>query len=152
LNLPGDGEPPQHIPAKGTMILISNQEEIICSDPVYYARGSSMNFGMSCIVAQLRSDLRLGEICYVELSSGRKPVVVATQKDGSIRISGAYVDSVAGELKLTTPYPSNEMRGRSAAWMKAVDDGWQIHDIAPTEFTGNKPPPGWNGYIAASRE
>jgi hypothetical protein len=152
LNSPDAEELLEPEPANATMTLISNREEIICVDPVYHARTGSAslaNFGMSCIVAMPRSDLRFGEICYIELSSGRKPVVVASQKDGSIRISGAYVDSVARELKLTGTRPSNEMSGRSEAWAAAVDGGWQIHREAPTQAEGSKPGPGWNGYVVA---
>ena len=92
---------------KAVLPLISRQAEIICTDPVYHARtrpDSPVNFGMSCIVAKPPSDLQLGEICYIELNSGRKPVVVTSQKDGSIRITGAYVDSIARELKLATAF------------------------------------------------
>jgi len=149
LNSTGDEGPSKQSTARGTMTLISNQEEIICIDPAYHGRTGSrptMNFGMSCIVAHPRSDLRIAEICYVELSSGLKPVVVAIQKDGSIRMSGAYVDSIAQELKLTADRPSNKTSGKSKAWARAVDDGWQIRGIAPAGSAASKPAPGWNGY------
>lgn len=84
-----------------TITLISDQEEIICADPVYHDRidvDYQTTFSPSCITALPRSDYRLATVCYVRLMSGQKPVLVTPQSDGSIQIGGAYVDSIGEEL------------------------------------------------------
>jgi len=138
---------------KATITLISNQEEVICTDPVYHARAGAspqVSFGTSCIVAQPRSDLRFGKICYIQLLASRRPVVVVPQKDGSIRIGGAYVDSIAWELGLTPLPRSDAPQGRNEAWKKALDDGSPIRPELLPETTKNKPSLGWDGTVVAA--
>lgn len=109
-----------------TITLISNQERIVCRDPVYHARIGSdteADFRTSCIVAWPGSAFEFREICYVQLRAGTRPTVVMSQRDGSIRIFGAYVDSIARELNLAFGQPSEAVGARGEAWMRARAGG-----------------------------
>jgi hypothetical protein len=100
-------------PVESIITLISNQDEMICTDPVYHARSGSdslTNIVPSHIVAQPRPGPGFGKICYIALKSGHRPVVVASQNDGSIRLGGAYVDFIAAELELASfPHPDEAL-------------------------------------------
>lgn len=119
---------------KTTLTLSNSQVNVICSDPIYSPRSGSCShadFVPSCIVTLPGSDQGFCEICYIKLRSGWRPVVVTRQKDGQVRLAGAYIDSIAGELELLLPNHSPEVSPKDKAWMSAMDDGWPDHEIPP---------------------
>ena len=86
-----------------TITLFSNRQRIECSDPVYYARHDDRAPGKhvpSHLVAWPSHEQKIDEICYVQLIQDRVPVLVTAQPDGSIWLGGAYLDTIAGELRL----------------------------------------------------
>lgn len=108
-----------------TLTLIDNQEEIICLHPLYHPRiGSQTTLTTvpSRIEARPRSDLRFNDICYIQLKTGRKAVVIDPQEDGSIRIGGPYVDMIAEELGLESIEEAGISRDE---WSRAMNEGWQ---------------------------
>ena len=107
-----------------TITLINNQEDIVCNHPLYHPRVGSHatpNIVPSRIDAQPRSDLSFSDICYVQLKRGRKAVVIDPQEDGSIRIGGPYVDTIAEELGLES---IDDAETSKDAWSRARNEGW----------------------------
>lgn len=138
-----------------TITLISGRKKVVCSDPVYYARSGdahSEHIVPSHIVAWPQAGGALGKISYVQLKDARVPILVDAQKDGSVWLGGAYLDVIAGELRLIPRPVPDEMRGKSKEWLKAVDDRWQIFNETSVQTPGSKPAPGWNGYIEQDRK
>jgi hypothetical protein len=133
-----------------TITLISGREKVVCSNPVYYARiGSAQSERVtpSHIVAWPQDMSALGEISYVQLKDSRVPILVARQKDGSVWLGGAYLDVIAGELRLIPrPVPA-EMSGKSKEWLEAVDGRWQIPGDPSVNTPGSTPAPGWDGNM-----
>jgi len=132
-----------------TITLICGRKKVVCSNPVYYARSGgerSERLVPSHVVAWPQADVTLREVSYVQLKDARVPVLVDCQPDGSVWLGGAYLDVVAGELRLIPRPVPDEMRGKSKEWLKAVDDRWQVSHQTSPQTTGNSPGPGWNGY------
>lgn len=112
-----------------TIILISGKKQIPCSNLVYFARQDQQAVRThvpSHLVARPSIELTLDEICYVRLKRGRVPVLVAAQPDGSVWLGGAYLDTIAQELRLIPRPLPHEMEAKSKEWLKAVGDRWQI--------------------------
>lgn len=107
-----------------TITLINNQEDIICNHPIYHPRVGShatLEIVPSRIEAQPRSDRSFSDICYIQLKKGRKAVVIDPQEDGSIRIGGPYVDTIAEELGLESIEDAETSRDE---WPRAMNEGW----------------------------
>ncbi len=66
------------------------------------------------------------EICYVQLTHQRVPVLVTPQPDGSIWIGGAYLDTIAREHRLIPRPLPHEMEEKTKEWLQAIGDRWQI--------------------------
>lgn len=133
-----------------TITLISGREKVVCSNPVYYARiGSarSERITPSHIVAWPQDGSALGEISYVQLKDARVPILVDRQKDGSVWLGGAYLDVIAGELRLIPRPVPDEMSGKSKEWLDAVGGRWQIPDDASVNPPGSTPAPGRDGCV-----
>jgi hypothetical protein len=133
-----------------TITLISGRKRVPCSNPVYYARigsAESEHIVPSHIVAWPQAGSALGKISYVQLKDARVPILVDGQEDGSVWLGGAYLDVIAGELRLIPRPVPDEMRGKSKEWLKAVDDRWQIPTDASEKTPASKPAPGWDGYL-----
>jgi hypothetical protein len=108
-----------------TITLINNQEEVICHHPLYRPRVGShatLTTVPSRIEAQPRSDLRFSDICYVQLKTVRKAVVIDPQEDGSIRIGGPNVDMIAEELELDSVEEAETSKNE---WSQVLNLGWQ---------------------------
>lgn len=133
-----------------TITLISGREKVVCSHPVYYARigsAQSEHITPSHIVAWPQDLGTLGEISYVQLKDARVPILVDRQKDGSVWLGGAYLDVIAGELRLIPRPVPDEMKGKSKEWLKAVDGRWRIPDGASVKTPESTPAPDWNGCV-----
>jgi hypothetical protein len=86
-----------------TLTLISGRRRIGCSNPVYHARHDNRvpsRHIPSHLVAWPGNKQTIDEICYVQLTRVRVPVLVTPQADGSIWLGGAYLDTIADELRL----------------------------------------------------
>jgi hypothetical protein len=128
-----------------TITLISGREKVVCSDPVYYARiesARSERITPSHIVAWPPDVSALGEISYVQLKDSRVPILVDPQKDGSVWLGGAYLDVIAGELRLIPRPVPDEMKRKSKEWLKAVDGRWQIPGDGSINTPGGTSAPG----------
>jgi hypothetical protein len=107
-----------------TITVINDKKDIICDEPLYYARNSSpksLSSPRSRIDAHPLSHPRFNEIGFVQLHGGQKAVLIAPQKDGSIRLGGPYVDMIAKELDIESP---EEAAADKAEWPRAVNEGW----------------------------
>jgi len=112
-----------------TIILISGKKQIPCSDLVYFARQDKQAVRThvpSHLVAWPSVEHTFDEICYIRLKRGRVPVLVAPQPDGSVWLGGAYLDTIARELRLIPRPLPHEMEAKTKEWLKAAGDRWQI--------------------------
>ena len=114
---------------KRTIVLISGTTEIVCENPVYYARRSKSvvrKLVPSHVVVHSKLEPHLDEICYIRLSRGRVPVLVTVQPDGTIWLGGAYLDTIAAELRLIPRPLPRELEGKTREWLAAVAERWQL--------------------------
>lgn len=112
-----------------TIILISGKKQIPCSDLVYFARRDKQAVQThlpSHLVAWPSVEHTFDEICYIRLRRERVPVLVAAQPDGSLWLGGAYLDTIARELRLIPRPLPHEMEAKTQEWLKAIGDRWQI--------------------------
>lgn len=117
-----------------SITLISGKQTVPCSEPVYYARHDSRmpsRHYPSHLVAWPRGEAKLNEICYVQLTKERVPVLVSRQADGCIWIGGAYLDTIAREFRLIPRPLPDEMAEKSKEWLEAIGDRWQIPHPTP---------------------
>lgn len=114
-----------------TISLTSGQREVVCSNPVYYARlddKDADHLVPSHLIAWPTAGQELDEVCYVRLKKGQVPVLVAPQPDGSVWLGGAYLDRIAAELMLIPRPLPHEMKEKTMEWLKAVGERWQTPD------------------------
>lgn len=81
--------------------LISSHGEVACSGVEYHALIGALaeiDVQRSHLTAWPLTECKLETICYVALKGGRVPVVVLRRDDGSIRLSGAYINTIAMEM------------------------------------------------------
>lgn len=112
-----------------TITLINGEEEVPCEAPVYYAREGnrpSERLVPSHVVVQPMRKAAFDEICYVQLGELRIPVLVSPQADGSLWLGGAYLDTIAAQLRLIPRPLPREMRKKTREWLDAVGGRWQI--------------------------
>lgn len=112
-----------------TITLISGRLQIRCLEPVYYARHANRSPAKhepSHLVAWPCKPSKIDEICYVRLGRKRVPVLVTPQSDGSVWLGGAYLDTIARELRLIPRPLPHEMEAKTKEWLQAVGDRWQI--------------------------
>lgn len=117
-----------------TILLISGTQTISCTDPTYYARHDDRTPGKhvpSHLVARPCREHKPDEICYVQLTHQRVPVLVTPQPDGSIWIGGAYLDTIAREHRLIPRPLPHEMEEKTKEWLEAIGDRWQIPGKEP---------------------
>lgn len=114
--------------------LISGRQQIACSDPVYYARRDNRSANKpvpSHLVAWPCGEHKLDEICYIRLERERVPVLVTPQSDGSVWLGGAYLDTIARDLRLIPRPLPHEMEAKTKEWLQAIGDRWQIPRVDP---------------------
>ena len=118
-----------------TIILISGSKQIPCSGLVYFARRDQQavqEHVPSHLVARPSVEHTFDEICYIRLKRERVPVLVAAQPDGSVWLGGAYLDTIARELRLIPRPLPHEMGAKTKEWLKAIGNRWQIPHPATT--------------------
>lgn len=112
-----------------TIVLINGEDEVLCRDPIYYARKESWpseQMVPSHVVVHPTRNASLNEICYVQLSEMRAPVLVSPQADGSLWLGGAYLDAIAAQLRLIPRPLPREMKKKTKEWLAAVGGRWQL--------------------------
>lgn len=134
--------PEAHNDTMESITLISGKQTISCTGPVYYARHDSRmpaRHYPSHLVAWPDKRTELDAICYIQLARERVPVLVSRQADGCIWIGGAYLDTIARELRLIPRPLPDEMAEKTKEWLEAIGDRWQIPDPVPIRDNGKSP-------------